>query len=125
MNEMVVVVEMGIVEVVNNDYLKVLIFIILLDILTGIVKSAVNGRLNSSIGLVGLLKHILIIVTNIFIIMFSPLFELETVATSLVLFFLVQYGISILENWISMGLPVPKFLYNLLKEKEEEMGGKM
>lgn len=125
MNDMVVVVEMGIVEVINNDYLKVLIFIILLDILTGIVKSAINGRLNSSIGLVGLLKHILIMVTNIFIVMFSPLFELETVATSLVLFFLVQYGISILENWISMGLPVPKFLYDMLKEKEDEMGGKM
>lgn len=117
--------EMGIAEVVGNDYLKVLIFIILLDILTGIVKSAMRGELNSSIGLVGLLKHILIIVTNIFLIMFAPVFELELVSTSLVIFFLVQYGISILENWVCMDLPVPKVLYNLLKDKEDEMGGRL
>lgn len=115
---------MGVNEVVTNIYLQMLIGLILLDIFTGIMKSAIQGKLSSRIGLSGLLKHTLIIVTNIVLVMFSPVFGLDTVATSLVIFYIVQYGISLIESWISIGLPVPNFVRNMLFEKESELGGK-
>lgn len=118
------VINVGVVEVVTNIYLQMLIGIILLDIFTGIMKSAIQGKLSSRIGLSGLLKHTLIMVTNIVVVMFAPMFDLDVVATSLVIFYIIQYGISLTENWIDMGLPVPNFVRNMLIEKEKELGGK-
>lgn len=103
--------------VVENRLLGGLLLLIVFDIFSGIVKAFKEKRINSSIGLIGLLKHSLVIMVNITIVLISPIFEIEKISNSLVIFYIVQYGFSIIENFVRLGVPVPKFLYDMLLEK--------
>ncbi len=106
--------------------LKLLLSLTVFDILTGIVKSAIKGKLSSSIGLIGLLKHTLVMVTMVTVTMYAPIYGVEDFAKLLVSFYCLQYAISIIENWVGIGLPVPKFLYDMLDtmgKKFDNKGG--
>lgn len=94
--------------------INLLLTLLLFDIFTGIVKSAVNRKLSSSIGITGLLKHTLVGVTMVAVSLLAPLYEVEEFARMLVLFYCLQYALSIVENWVLIGLPVPDFLYQML-----------
>lgn len=94
--------------------INLLLTLLLFDILTGIVKSAVNKKLSSSIGIAGLLKHTLVGVTMVVVSLFAPLYGVDEFAKMLVLFYCLQYALSIVENWVLIGLPVPGFLYQML-----------
>lgn len=99
---------------------NLLLSLILFDVLTGIVKSAVKKKLSSSVGIAGLLKHTLVMVTMVTISLFAPIYGVVEYATLLISFYCLQYGLSILENWVAIGLPVPEFLYKML----DKMGKK-
>jgi toxin secretion/phage lysis holin len=104
--------------------INLLLTLLLFDILTGIVKSAVNKKLSSSIGVAGLLKHTLVGVTMVVVSLFAPLYRVEEFAKMLVLFYCLQYAISIVENWVLIGLPVPKFLYQMLDKASKKFDDK-
>jgi len=99
---------------------NLLLTLLLLDILTGIVKSAVNKKLSSSIGIAGLLKHTLVGVTMVAVSLLAPLYGVEEYAKMLVLFYCLQYALSIVENWVLIGLPIPKFLYQILDKMNKK-----
>lgn len=99
---------------VLNPEVNLLLALILCDVLTGIVKSAVNKKLSSSIGIAGLLKHTLVGVIMVAVSLFAPLYGVEEFARMLILFYCLQYALSIVENWVLIGLPVPDFLYQML-----------
>lgn len=105
---------------VLSSEVNLLLSLILFDVLTGIVKSAVKKKLSSSVGIAGLLKHTLVMVTMVTISLFAPIYGVTEYATLLITFYCLQYGISIIENWVAIGLPVPGFLYTML----DKMGKK-
>ena len=100
--------------------INLLLTLLLFDILTGIVKSAVNKKLSSSVGVAGLLKHTLVGVTMVAVSLLAPLYGVEEFARMLVLFYCFQYALSIVENWVLMGLPVPEFLYQMLEKASKK-----
>ena len=113
---------------VLSPEVNLLLSLILFDVLTGIVKSAVNKKLSSSVGIAGLLKHTLVMVTMVTISLFAPVYGVTEYATLLTSFYCLQYGLSIIENWVAIGLPVPAFLYKMLDrmgEKFEDIDDKM
>lgn len=107
-------------DLMANPYLKFFIIVIVLDTISGITRAIIQKRLNSSIGTTGLLKNTLIFISITILIMFAPLFKLETEANILTGFYLFQYGLSIIENWEAIGLPVPQWVKDRMSNKKRE-----
>lgn len=109
----------GIVDMINSPFITVLFSLILFDIALGITKAVSKRCLNSHIGLTGLLKHTMIMILLVAVGTFAPIFNLEVVFQGLMIFYIVQYIVSVLESFICLDLPIPKFLYNTIKKLEE------
>jgi len=104
-----------------DQMLLALIALIVLDYLTGLLKAIHNRALSSEIGFRGIAKKVmtLLIVALAFIIenVTGQSFPLREIV---IMFFIVNEGISILENAAQTGLPVPE----KLKEFLIQIGGK-
>lgn len=108
-------------KTISNQYLHVLLIVIVIDITTGFVKAIVKGEADSSVGIKGLLKHTLVAITTILITFCLPIFNLGYINNSLITFFILQYLVSIMENWVQLNLPIPKVLYKMIKEKSDKI----
>lgn len=102
--------------------LQVILLFMILDYITGIIASALNGGLNSEVGAKGLAKKAGII---IMIILGSLLDRLtmndEFIFRNVVIFFFIaNEGISITENLGRIGLPIPEKIKNVLEQLKEE-----
>lgn len=116
--------EQAFTDLFNNQYLRLLIVVIVLDILAGTVRAIIQKALNSSIGTVGLLKHMLVLISISVLTIFAPLFELGVIANTFIGFYIFQYGLSIVENWEAIGLPVPKWVKERMDNKKLEYNEK-
>ena len=116
--------EQPFIDLFNNQYLRFLVVVILLDILAGTVRAIIQKALNSSIGTTGLLKHMLILISISVLAIFAPLFDLVLVANAFIGFYIFQYGLSIVENWEAIGLPVPKWVKERMNNKKMELNEK-
>lgn len=111
-------------DLFNNPYLRLLVVVIVLDILAGTVRAIIQKALNSSIGTTGLLKHMLILISISVLTIFAPLFELAVVSNAFIAFYIFQYGLSIVENWEAIGLPVPQWVKERMNNKKLEYNEK-
>lgn len=102
--------------------MKVLLILIAVDVITGIVCGLVHKNLSSRIGLVGLIKHSIVVLIIIAFKFIANEYNLVEYVTLLKTFYFIQYSISILENMYCLGIPVPNFLLVRLKEVQEERG---
>ena len=116
--------EQPFIDLFNNQYLRLLLVVIVLDILAGTVRAIIQKALNSSIGTTGLLKHMLILISISVLTIFAPLFDLVLVSNAFIGFYIFQYGLSIVENWEAIGLPVPKWVKERMNNKKMELNEK-
>ncbi|CEN27825.1 MULTISPECIES: phage holin family protein [Pseudolactococcus] len=106
-----------------DNLLHALLFMIVLDFLTGLIKSVVNKKLSSKIGSKGIAKKVMVLLViavavevEILIGQAIPLREV------VILFYLSNEGISLLEN-VSEFLPIPEKLKDYflqLREKKDK-----
>ena len=97
--------------------LQLLLFIVVLDYVTGICKAIYNKNLNSEVGLKGIIKKLgYFIVVAIAVILDKVTGGTGAIRTLTIYFFVANEGISILENWGAMGLPLPNQLTELLQQ---------
>lgn len=80
-----------------------------LDIITGLVKGITNKKANSTKGLTGIIKHFLVVLLVYIVYPYLILMGVKPLGFAFVLFFIAAYGISILENWGQIGLPMPGY----------------
>lgn len=111
-----------IVTTLHNSHIFVaIIYTSLVDIFLGIIKAVVSKSLNSTISAYGLLKHcLLILIPPLTIPIF---FALEYgdywgVFETLVLF---TQALSLVENWIALGLPFPEVIAKYLDNAKKEL----
>ena len=116
--------EQPFIDLFNNQYLRLLVVVIVLDILAGTVRAIIQKALNSSIGTTGLLKHMLILISISVLTIFAPLFDLVLVSNAFIGFYIFQYGLSIVENWEAIGLPVPNWVKERMNNKKLELNEK-
>lgn len=116
--------EQAFTDLFNNQYLRLLVVVIVLDILAGTVRAIIQRALNSSIGTIGLLKHMLVLISISVLTIFAPLFELGVIANTFIAFYIFQYGLSIVENWEAIGLPVPQWVKERINNKKLEYNEK-
>lgn len=99
--------------------MKVVIILIGLDIILGLINSFINKKLNSKIGLVGVIKHSIVIILLVVFKFITTEYNIDEYYKLFLLFYIIQYSLSILEHVYKMGIPVPKFLVSRLKEYQE------
>lgn len=102
--------------------LLALITFMIIDYITGVICAAIKHELSSSVGAKGIIKKIVIIliVAIAHIVDTTIIKEGSTMETMTAFFYLANEGISILENAVFLGLPVPNGLKKLLLQVKEE-----
>ena len=106
--------------VVNNEYLYVLLFFIMFDIITGTLKAFSTNTVYSKINKHGITNHITIFLFCIFFTGVFCIFDVNEYSNILIMFYIASYGLSIIENVGQMGLPLPKWLVDKFTELQDE-----
>ena len=95
-----------------------LIAFMALDYVTGVIVAIIEKRLSSEVGFRGLAKKFLILVfvavghiADTYILGGTP-----AAMSAVMLFYMANEGISIIENAAALGLPVPKKLTNIMEQ---------
>lgn len=99
-----------------------LVIFVTLDYITGIAKAAVHGELSSKVGFHGLLKKVAIFVlVAIGTVMDSVIPAANhAIRSAVIMFYIANEGLSILENAGQLGLPLPKVLKRALEKMKDE-----
>jgi toxin secretion/phage lysis holin len=99
-----------------------LVAFVVIDYITGVIAAAVQQELNSTIGFKGIAKKIFIflIVGLAHIIDAYVLGDGDVIRTAAIFFYLSNEGLSIIENLVRIGLPVPQTLKDALERLSEE-----
>lgn len=102
--------------------MKVIIILIGLDIILGLLGGFINKDLNSKFGLVGVIKHSIVILLLIAFKFIAIEYNIYEYYNLFLIFYIIQYSFSILEHAYKMDIPIPKFLISRLKEYSEREG---
>lgn len=115
------------IELINTvltDQTKILIeifiFILALEILSGVLKAIKNHKLNSQKFREGLVKkagYLLLIVLSLFI---SIMVMMPTLLYSIMICISCSESVSILENLQELGIPFPSFLKDILEKTKSK-----
>ena len=101
--------------------LIVLILFMALDYITGVIRAYINKSLSSSVGLIGIARKSLIFIVLIVSVLLDRLLNSETwvFRTLVAYFYIANEGISLLENCVGLGLPIPERLKDALEQLKE------
>lgn len=101
-----------------NGLFWALIAFMALDYITGVIVAVIEKRLSSEVGFRGLAKKFLILVfvavghiADTYILGGTP-----AAMSAVMLFYIANEGISIIENAAALGLPVPKKLTSIMEQ---------
>lgn len=130
-------------KLINNESMQILCVVIVLDLIFGILRAIKERKLNSCIGIDGMIRKVGMLITiivlsvidylvNIDFIVFIPegikqIISLEKVGITEVfnLLFIIFESLSILKNMVLCKMPIPvklqKFLERVMKEFTEEI----
>lgn len=101
--------------------LQILTLIVILDYVTGVCKAIYNKKLNSEVGLKGIVKKLgYFIVVAVAVILDRVMGDTGAIRTLVIYFFVANEGLSIIENWGGMGLPLPQRLTDLLEQLKND-----
>lgn len=106
--------------VFENKFLYALLFFIVFDIITGTLKAFSTNTVYSKINKRGITSHITIFLFCIFFTWVFSFFEVNEYSKVLITFYIVSYGLSIIENLSLMGLPLPQWLNEKFKVLQDE-----
>lgn len=101
--------------------IKLLIFAIVLDFITGLIRSGIKGEINSSIGFKGFLKKVgMLCVVGVGVIIDQALNAGGGVRLMVIYYIIATEGISIIENLGQSGVPFPDKLKKILTDLQEK-----
>ena len=126
------------ISLLNNDGMKVLNVVIVLDLILGILRAIREKTINSCIGIDGMIRKVGMIIVIVFLTIIDTIIHLdligfipETISETLKLgqvgisslfniLFIIFEILSIFKNMILCKLPIPKklqvYLENIMKE---------
>ena len=97
--------------------LQTLLLVMALDYITGVCKAIKQKKLNSKTGFTGILKKFgYLIIVALAVVIDHLAGNTGAVRTLVIYFFVANDGLSILENWGAMGLPLPPKLFQLFQK---------
>lgn len=97
--------------------LKCLVIVMIIDYITGVMSAVFNKKVDSRIGLKGILKKVgYLCIVALSVILDTISGETGVIRTLVIYFFVANDGISIIENIAKMGVPMPKKLIDVLEQ---------
>lgn len=106
-----------------DGYIKVLIAFTIIDYISGICKAGVEGKISSAQCFKGIARKVImfsLVGIAHLIDQFLP-GEKDAFRIAIILFYVGNEGISIIENAEKLGVPIPKFLHGkFLKFTEDD-----
>ncbi|WP_299034087.1 holin family protein [uncultured Anaerococcus sp.] len=113
-----------------DGFLNALILMAVIDYITGLMVAVVEKKLSSRIGTKGIFKKLLMFMMVAIAHMVDKdiLHTHEAIRTATIFFYLANEGLSIFENSLKLGLPVPDklkdtFLQLQEREKKGDLNG--
>ena len=105
---------------VDNKIVWLFVWIVVADIITGFLKSLVTKKTSSRKGTDGLIRHgaLLLIIITLY-----PMLDINgfrSVGDTLIIFYVLFYAVSIIENLGQMGVPVPDFVKQYIYKLSDE-----
>ena len=103
-----------------DQLMTALLILVTLDVVTGFLRAFVQQELSSEESFRGMAKKVLIFVMIAVAVQIDTLTGLPGSTRQLiVVFYCASEGLSILENSVAAGMPVPEFLRQALKQLNE------
>ncbi|NFA44010.1 MULTISPECIES: phage holin family protein [Clostridium] len=101
--------------------LQVLVGLMILDYTTGVLRAWINKELSSNTGLKGIARKAVIFIVLIVAVMLDRLINTGAwvFRTLVAYFYIANEGISLLENAVGLGVPVPERLKEALIQLKE------
>lgn len=101
-----------------NGFLYALLAFVVIDYITGLMCAVLDKKLSSEVGFRGIFKKVLIfsLVAVGHIVDQNVIGDGSVIRTAVIFFYLSNEGISILENTVHIGLPVPQKLKDVLEQ---------
>lgn len=101
-----------------DGFLYALLAFVVIDYITGLMCAVLDKKLSSEVGFRGIFKKVLIfaLVAVGHIIDQNVIGDGSIIRTAVIFFYLSNEGISILENTVHIGLPVPQKLKDVLEQ---------
>ena len=106
-----------------DAFIYTLLAFVIADYVTGVLRAGVERKLSSSVGFKGIAKKIVIfIVVGIGNLCDVNLIKGDgtMIRTAIIFFYIANEGLSILENTMAIGLPVPEKLREMLEQLKED-----
>lgn len=101
--------------------LKCLVIVMIIDYITGVMSAIFNKKVDSRIGLKGILKKVgYLCIVALSVILDTITGETGVIRTLVIYFFVTNDGISIVENIAKMGVPMPKKLIDVLEQLKKK-----
>lgn len=109
----------------GKDNLILCLFgVMIIDYITGIIKSIFQKTTNSKIGFKGILKKVCMLCAVALAVLIDVILETKSFKYNcrylVICFYFANEGLSILENLINAGLPVPKQLKDILEQCKDK-----
>ena len=101
-----------------DGFMYALVTFVVVDYITGLMCAILDRKLSSEVGFRGIFKKVLIfsLVAIGHIVDRSVIGDGSVIRTAVIFFYLSNEGLSILENVVHIGLPVPKKLKDVLEQ---------
>ena len=103
-----------------DNLLIALIIFITIDYITGVIKAIINKQYSSEIGFKGISKKVLMIFMVALATQIDLLLDNIGIRYLVIIFYIVNEGMSIIENASLLGLPIPE----KLKQAFEKLNSK-
>lgn len=99
-----------------------LVLFVVIDYITGVMCAVVDRKLSSTVGFKGIFRKVLIfmLVGIANIIDVQVIKSGSVLRTAVVFFYLSNEGLSLIENSVHLGLPVPEKLKAVLKQLNDK-----
>ena len=108
---------------IDNPVFFAFFLAVLIDVMTGFVKSLINKNTTSSKGLSGLIKHSTLLLIASVLYPFCDIYGASGMADTLLIFYILFYPISITENLGQMGIPIPSWLKKYIYKLSDDYRG--
>ncbi|WP_186808472.1 phage holin family protein [Furfurilactobacillus siliginis] len=102
--------------------LHLFLAVMVADVGLGTVKGLLTKKMDSTAGTRGLVKHLTMLVTTLFGFFFADIAGMGNYASIFIVFGIIQYGNSCVENWCQMGLPFPRKWRTYLNKLKDDDG---
>lgn len=93
-----------------------LIVFLSVDYISGVICAILGGSLSSRVGAIGIAKKLgILCIIALSTLIQNHVFHTDTLRSAVILYYISNEGISILENCTKLGIPIPKKLKNAMK----------